>query len=605
MGLFDNDQTAQNVAALAQGLPRLTAAVEALQPMQTQALTTTTTSTTSTTSAASSNLIGTWTVNVKGGQGASSPTSIDSQVFDTPAGGALISNPTSNTLIVLLYQGAVPSSPSVQNAAQIQVVRPYSWDSIIAAPPFRAWAVMTYGLVTSQATNAQISALVVGRPGSGRMQEDITSSTSKYWIDTQLVAGDKISATAPWGGSVNLIAATIAGGGKVTTVQIAPGLSGQVSGTVAGGAVIIGPNYGGTLKLQSARNLDIKMGQNVRLNLTVPQYGRDSQIRLGNNVSGSAVWSSQTSGLDVGDNSSLVASTGAGTMTFGTARLNAYNSSNHVRVGDHSTLMMNVPMNVSATGGSGGGWIIRSNAIDVGDGVSATISATSTNTSGSAIIIHASFAFGDLVSASVAIDSSGSSFVSVNEVALRIGRNVNGQHVTFKGNSVAVDARINRDGGALTLDGANNVQIVVPPGTAGLLAPSAIADAFTISGTGFISVPGNRPIWWSTTATTHTASFTSPALTVGDCQNLNFNSQVKALTGTLTWNLQTKGPTGAWTTRQSLTASATGTMDASFGPGLQYNIAVGQNARWEAVLSGTTSPSAELTYSFVGTGGAQ
>ncbi len=599
-------QVVQSLQAIAAQVPAMRADLDLLVNAQTQS----TALAASNTVSNPTGYLNAWTVAVNSASQQSSPYPVlKATLSNGPAGGLLVSNPTSNALTILLFTQTVPSSTSAitqGNAVQSLSIRPYSWQSV-STLPWNALAVLTFGDVVSAAKSAVVGAFTSIAPGSGLMQEDITSAMSKYWVETSLVAGDKISLTSPWGGTINVVAATIAGAGKVTTIRIAPGFYGSVAGTVAGCSLLLGENYGGSLTIQSVRNLNVQFGSDVLANLTIPHYGRDSAIKLGNSVKGSAIWSSQTSTLDVGDNALLASTTGTGIMTFGLANTAGIVFANVVRVGAGAILMANFPADVSATAGQFR--VLMGNQIIVGDGAQAIVSLSSSTVMNGADVSSFLMEIGANAIARISSSVSGTDpLISSN--TLRVGRNVEAAsfflYSSFGNPINYTDIGVSSTY-AIVLTNAEYVRIMVPPSAMNYLAHNTSYTSALSNVSGFVAVPGNRPIW-TNISTTYTASFTSPILPVGDCPQLSFKSKVTAAKGSLTWVLQTLGRDGEWYTQYSSSAiSATGTLVASFGPGLQYNMALGQTIRMQAtIVAGTTSittPSFSLSYSLDGTGG--
>lgn len=530
-----------------------------------------------TVSATSNTFLTSWDVPVSQGATASSPAIVLNQTMSQTAGGVLITNPTSQALTVLFYRTAVPGSPSVANAQEVLEVRPYSWQS----KPTLPWVgvvVRTFGTVVSTATTAIIGAYTTIPTGYGPMQEDITSSTSKYWTDTALQIGDSLSLTSPWGGHVDLDMISMTGGSPVTTLKIGNGFSGTVSGTIGGGSLRLGENFSGQLTLQSTKNIVLEAGRNNRFDLTLGQASYDSSFSFGDGLSGTGLWQAQQSTLHWGDNGQLSG------MKVGLYSGSSYDIS--IDVGHNSA----PPLALAATAAQ-----LYGIHLTVGDNVSSSITLISASTTQSVYAIDITLGDNSHIPISVTYG------ISASNSTLAIGANAGFLGYLWldgSNNSLSLG-----DGAAPSIYLQDNTNVVLPPSTTN--GSPFLAGIPPTSGakrpTGTLE-PGNRPIWYSATSTTTTGSFTSATLFVGDCPQLNFLSPVSAVTGTLTWKLQTQTPAGAWVTRQSFTATSATTVDASFGPGLQYNDALGQYVRLEASVSGTNA-TATFNYSLVGTGG--
>jgi hypothetical protein len=232
----------------------------------------------------------------------------------------------------MIFANTVPEVPSEANALQSLVLRPYSWQTIPTVA-WRAVAVQTHGAVVSPVKTALLAAFTTIDPGSGRMQEDMTSASTRWWVETSLIAGDTLSLTSPWGGSVSLDMISTTLGVPMTVLKVGPGFSGQISGSIAGGLVSIGENFSGALQLNSVGNVGLKAGANNAWRLTMNRYGVDSRITLGDNVAGEMVWQAQTSTLTVADGGNL--SPGVGyTSNIGSNRAGgAINGNDIITVG--------------------------------------------------------------------------------------------------------------------------------------------------------------------------------------------------------------------------------------------------------------------------------
>lgn len=249
-----------------------------------------------------------WTVEVSGAAAASQPQSVLSRSLKLgqTAGGLLVSNPTSNTLIILLYTNTVPAQPTQANAAQSLVLRPYSWQTLPTVS-WRGIAVETFGVVVSTVKTALVAAYTQIAPGSGLMQEDITSSSAKWWVQTSLVSGDSISLSSPWGGSIDVDMVSLTTGVPMLALKVGAGFSGKISGSVGGGYISLGSNFAGSLQLNSPGNIVLEAGRANKWHMTMNPAGYDAHIRLGDAVAGSMVWQSQTSTLLVDDGAVLSA----------------------------------------------------------------------------------------------------------------------------------------------------------------------------------------------------------------------------------------------------------------------------------------------------------
>lgn len=161
----------------------------------------------------------------------------------------------------------------------------------------------------------------------------------------------------------------------------------------------------------------------------------------------------------------------------------------------------------------------------------------------------------------------------------------------------------NSFGSSTSLTIGDNTTIVLPPNTlqGNIMASLTENNTFDIpSGT---YIPGNRPIFW-VYSVTKTVSTTSQTFNLGDCPQISFKSHVTAAKGSLTFQLQTLGHDGVWYnqyTSDPITAATS--LVASFGAGLQYNSALGQQGRLLTNISGTT-PSFTYSISLDGSGGA-
>lgn len=249
-----------------------------------------------------------WTVDVSGAATASQPQSVLSRSLKMgqTAGGLLVSNPTSNTLIILLYTNTVPAQPTQANAAQSLVLRPYSWQTLPTVS-WRGIAVETFGVVVSTVKAVLVAAYTQIAPGSGLMQEDITSSSAKWWVQTSLVSGNSISLSSPWGGSIDVDMVSLTTGVPVLSLKVGAGFSGKISGSVGGGYISLGSNFAGSLQLHSPGNIVLEAGLANKWHMTMHPAGYDAHIRLGDAVAGSMVWQSQTSTLLVEDGAALSA----------------------------------------------------------------------------------------------------------------------------------------------------------------------------------------------------------------------------------------------------------------------------------------------------------
>lgn len=641
MSFLDNDQTAQHVAQIAQQMPELIAAISARS--STHALTMSATSSTSAPTT-DSNQIGTWPINVSGGSTAPSPVAVMTQDFPEKAGGVFVSNPTSQTLVVLLYGGGLPANPVIADGLQMIVVRPYSWESIICAPKANAVAVLTYGLVVSMATEAQVTALVHGQLGSGQMQEDITSSNPRYWIDTQLVAGDAISATAPWGGTVDLHVVSKTGIGAVTTVRIAPGFSGQVSGTVAGGAIIVAEDFSGDLIFQSSAGVAVRMGSEGAIHLKIGSSATNSSLKIGSRSAGHLVWASQFSALVAGDDVRFR----SGTTSTSWANIgydvtdNFVASSNYIELGNAASLAIRAPESSLQSSSQASHYNFIQNHIRVRPNSFPTIIYSGT-------VSSSQYSYAQGIDITADDNSVGSvSFVSSNgwsiyKGSIHWGRGVKqpiklvasnattdyfnliyGASLTSTTLGILNTGRVNFEAepGAY-LEGVVNVydgsRVKLRAGARfanGAISVGAGADVVAdslsgttpwISGTNLVTgtwIPGNRPLWMTAASVTKTASFTSPVLNVGDCPQITLHSNVTAAKGSLTYTIYSVGRDGHdYPVYSSTAITATSSLSASFGPGLQHAIAIGPQIKVEGAISGTT-PSFTLTYDLEGSGGS-
>lgn len=259
-----------------------------------------------------------WTVDVTNANKASTPTTVLSRTLSgsKTAGGLLVSNPTSNVLTVLLFPHAVPATPSPSNAVQTLVIRPYGWQTIPTVA-WQAFAVQTFGSVVSKVTTAILAAFTTIAPGAGLMQEDITSGSTQWWVQTSLVPGDSLSLSSPWGGQVTLNAISGTRGDPTVSLRLGKGFAGKISGSIAGGYLELKDNFSGSISLSSPSNIQLISGSNGQFLLDISRYAYNNVFRLGCNVTGHLRWYAYQSVLVAEDEVRL--SLPAETSTFGTS----------------------------------------------------------------------------------------------------------------------------------------------------------------------------------------------------------------------------------------------------------------------------------------------
>lgn len=367
----------------------------------------------------SSPFIASWTVSVAQAASSGTPQTVLSRVLPTgqTAGGLLVSNPTSNTLLVMIFANTVPEVPSEANALQSLVLRPYSWQTIPTVA-WRAVAVQTHGAVVSPVKTALLAAFTTIAPGSGRMQEDMTSASTRWWVETSLIAGDTLSLTSPWGGSISLDMISTTLGVPMSSIKVGPGFSGKISGSIAGGLVSIGENFSGTLQLNSVGNVGLKAGNNNAWNLTMNRYGQDSRITLGDNVGGIMVWQAQTSILTVANGGNL-SSTPVTTSIIGSNLYgSAYNGDDVITIGEGSFPLLRL----SSTGNN----IHYNCVIDCANGSYPAIYLT-TGTSGGSVY-HAEIKVGANSAPTIHVEpSSGPNAAYVRYVRITTGSNLSNE----------------------------------------------------------------------------------------------------------------------------------------------------------------------------------